>query len=42
MMAQLQAAARAPEAVKSLAKIISDFNHMPSDEDKVTLSQLFP
>ena len=41
MMAQLQQAARAPDQVKSLAKIIANFNHMPSDEDKETLSQLF-
>ena len=41
MMAQLQQAARAPDQVKSLAKIIANFNHMPSDEDKETLSQYF-
>jgi hypothetical protein len=42
MMAQLQAAAQAPDQIKSLARIIADFNHMPSDEDKATLAQLFP
>ena len=42
MMAQLQAAAQAPDQVKSLARIIANFNHMPSDEEKATLAQLFP
>jgi hypothetical protein len=42
MMAQILSSGQAPEQFESVARIIVDFNHMASDEDKATLAQLFP
>jgi len=41
VMSQIQAAPGAPDAIKSLAKIIASFNHTASDEEKASLAQLF-
>jgi len=42
MMASIQASDTAPDRAKSLAGIIASLNHMPSDEAKATLAELFP
>jgi hypothetical protein len=40
-MSQIQANAGAPDAIKSLAAIIANFNHAVSDEEKGSLALLF-
>jgi hypothetical protein len=41
-MASIAANDQAPDRAKTLAGIISDLNHVPSDEAKSTLAELFP
>jgi len=41
-MAAIQANAQAPDFAKTLAGIIAGVNHVPSDEAKATLAELFP